>query len=81
METQWLREEKQLRLNLNFKDFRDAFAFMTEVAGVANLLDHHPEWYNVYNRVDITLTTHDVGGLSELDDAMAAEIDKIAARY
>jgi len=63
-----------------FRDFREAFAFMTQVALVAEKMNHHPEWSNVYRNVDIVLSTHDVGGLSELDLKLAAEIDKIAAR-
>jgi 4a-hydroxytetrahydrobiopterin dehydratase len=57
-----------------FKDFSEAFAFMTRVALLAEKTDHHPEWSNVWNRVDITLTTHDAGGLSVRDIAMAREI-------
>jgi len=60
---------------LRFKDFAEAFAFMTRVALHAEKADHHPEWCNVWNRVDITLTTHDAGGLSQRDIAMAQAID------
>jgi 4a-hydroxytetrahydrobiopterin dehydratase len=58
-----------------FADFSEAFGFMTRVALLAEQADHHPEWSNVYNRVEITLTTHDAGGLSQRDVAMATEID------
>jgi 4a-hydroxytetrahydrobiopterin dehydratase len=58
-----------------FKDFNQAFGFMTRVALYADKADHHPEWFNVYNRVRITLTTHDAGGLSARDVAMAAAIE------
>jgi 4a-hydroxytetrahydrobiopterin dehydratase len=58
-----------------FKDFNQAFGFMTRVALYADKADHHPEWFNVYNRVRITLTTHDAGGLSERDVAMAGAIE------
>ena len=58
-----------------FADFAQAFAFMTRVALLAEKMDHHPEWANVWNTVDITLTTHDAGGLSQRDAAMARAID------
>ena len=58
-----------------FADFGEAFAFMTRVALLAEKRDHHPEWFNVYNKVDITLTTHDAGGLSLRDVKMARKID------
>lgn len=60
---------------LAFVDFSEAFAFMTRVALYAEKADHHPEWANVWNRVEITLTTHDAGGLSERDVKMAKAID------
>ena len=58
-----------------FADFNEAFGFMTRVALMADKLDHHPEWFNVYNRVDVVLTTHDVDGVSELDVTMATFMD------
>lgn len=61
-----------------FSDFPAAFAFMTRVAIMAEKADHHPEWSNVYNRVDILLTTHDAGGLSQRDVDLARAIDAIA---
>ena len=60
-----------------FKDFSEAFAFMTRVAFAAHAADHHPEWSNVYNKVAITLTTHKAGGLTQKDVALAGEIDKL----
>jgi 4a-hydroxytetrahydrobiopterin dehydratase len=63
---------------LQFKDFRQAFAFMTAVALAAEKLDHHPEWSNVYRTVTVTLTTHDAGGLTALDLALAKAIDDAA---
>jgi 4a-hydroxytetrahydrobiopterin dehydratase len=59
-----------------FQDFRQAFAFMTQVALMAERLDHHPEWRNVYNRVAVSLTTHDAHGLTAKDFALAAEADR-----
>ena len=61
-----------------FADFSAAFAFMTRVALLAEKADHHPEWSNVWSKVDITLTTHDAGGLSARDMAMATAIDMIS---
>ncbi|MGB8817224.1 MAG: 4a-hydroxytetrahydrobiopterin dehydratase [Rhizobiaceae bacterium] len=67
--------------SLKFANFREAFAFMSEVALNAEKLDHHPEWTNVYNRVDIVLSTHSAGGLSGLDEKLARIIDKSADRF
>jgi 4a-hydroxytetrahydrobiopterin dehydratase len=61
-----------------FADFNEAFGFMTRVALVAEKLDHHPEWFNVYKTVDVTLSTHDAGGLTERDIKLAAAMDKLA---
>lgn len=62
-----------------FKNFSAAFGFMTRAALVAEKLDHHPEWTNVYKNVEVTLSTHDAGGLTELDIKLADAMDKIAA--
>jgi 4a-hydroxytetrahydrobiopterin dehydratase len=67
-----------IQRSLKFKDFNTAFGFMSRVALMAEKMDHHPEWFNVYNRVDILLTTHDAAGVSERDVKLAAFIDKIA---
>ena len=67
-----------LRRRFAFADFAEAFAFMTRVAILAEKADHHPEWSNVYNRVDVLLTTHDAGGLSARDVALARAIDGFA---
>ena len=63
--------------SFKFPDFSEAFAFMTRVALLAEKENHHPEWSNVYNRVEITLTTHDAGGLSQRDVNMAWAIDRL----
>ena len=61
-----------------FKDFGEAFAFMTRIALVAEQMNHHPEWSNVWNRVEVTLSTHDAGGVTELDLKLAEAMDRIA---
>ncbi len=67
-----------IRRTLRFADFAEAFGFMARVAILAEKADHHPEWFNVYNRIEILLTTHDAGGLSRRDVELAAAIDAIA---
>jgi 4a-hydroxytetrahydrobiopterin dehydratase len=62
-----------------FKDFSQAFGFMTQAALAAERMDHHPEWFNVYNKVEVTLTTHDAGGVTALDLEMARLMDALAA--
>jgi len=64
--------------SFKFKDFNAAFGFMTRVALIAEQMNHHPEWTNVWNRVDITLSTHDAGGLTELDVKLAEAIERVA---
>lgn len=61
-----------------FKNFTEAFAFMTRVAAVAEEMDHHPEWFNVYKTVEVTLSTHDAGGLTDLDVKLAEAMDRLA---
>ncbi len=65
--------------SFKFKTFSQAWGFMTRVSLAAEKLNHHPEWFNVYNRVDIVLTTHDCGGLSDLDLKLAKRIEAYAA--
>lgn len=71
------REGKAIARTFQFADFNEAFGFMTRVGLLAEKADHHPEWFNVYNRVEITLTTHDAGGLSRRDAVMAAAIERL----
>ena len=71
-------DEKGIKRTLRFADFAEAFGFMASVAILAEKADHHPEWFNVYNRVEILLTTHDAGGLSRRDVDLASAIDAIA---
>jgi 4a-hydroxytetrahydrobiopterin dehydratase len=73
----YLSDADALKRDFKFKDFSEAFAFMTRVALLAQAADHHPEWSNVYNKVSITLTTHDDKGLSGKDVKLAGEIDKL----
>lgn len=74
----WILKGEKIRLTVEFADFASAFGFMSSVAILAEKSDHHPEWSNVYNRVVIELTTHDVGGISERDFALAEQIDRFA---
>ncbi|HWJ59805.1 MAG TPA: 4a-hydroxytetrahydrobiopterin dehydratase [Sphingomicrobium sp.] len=69
---------KALERTLKFKDFSEAFAFLTRVAMHAEKVDHHPEWTNVWNRVDFRLTTHDTGGVTERDVKLAEAINGLA---
>ena len=75
--THWRLRDDGLAIvrEFRFADFGEAFGFMARVAIAADKADHHPEWFNVYNRVEITLTTHDAGGLSQRDIALATAID------
>ncbi|MCT7666415.1 4a-hydroxytetrahydrobiopterin dehydratase [Shinella kummerowiae] len=76
----WSRSDDGIAIEkrFKFKTFREAFGFMTEGALAAEKFNHHPEWFNVYNRVDVRLTNHDAGGLTELDVKLATAMDKAA---
>ena len=74
----WTLAGGKLRRELRFADFVEAFGFMTRVALVAEAMGHHPDWSNVWNRVTIELTTHDAGGLTDLDLRLARRIDALA---
>ena len=71
----WKLDGACIRKSFEFKDFSEAWGFLSRVALAAEALDHHPDWSNVYNRVEIALSTHDCGGLSALDFELAARID------
>ena len=73
----WTLKNNILSREITFKNFTQAFGFMTQVALEAEKLDHHPDWTNGYNKVVINLSTHDAGGLTELDFKLANKIDKI----
>jgi len=75
--TKWHQEGDFIVREFKFKDFTEAFGFMTRVAFLAEKHGHHPDLYNVYNRVTLKFSTHDAGGLTEKDFAIAAEIDRI----
>jgi 4a-hydroxytetrahydrobiopterin dehydratase len=75
----WQEENNRLKKTFKFKDFSEAFAFMTRVALIAEKMDHHPTWTNTWNTVAIELSTHDAGDVvTDLDRKLAASIDKIA---
>ncbi len=67
-----------IRRIFEFKDFNEAWGFMNRIALIAEQMDHHPEWFNVYNKVDVTLSTHDAGGLTQLDVTLATKMDELA---
>ncbi len=69
------REDTALKKSFKFKDFNEAWAFMNRIALLAEKMDHHPEWSNTYNRVNITLSTHEAGGITDRDIQMAIKIE------
>lgn len=70
-------EREAIAKEFKFKNFNQAFGFMTRAAMICEQLDHHPEWFNVYNKVQVTLTTHSTGGISELDIKLARAMDQV----
>jgi 4a-hydroxytetrahydrobiopterin dehydratase len=74
----WNLENDKLHRVFEFKSFVEAFGFMSQIAILAEKMDHHPEWSNVYNRVEVCLTTHDASGISELDFELAEHMDRLA---
>ena len=80
MSAMWTEQDNKLQREFKFKDFSEAFAFMSRVALLAEKMDHHPEWSNVYNRVTIVLRTHSAGNtVTEKDRTLAAAIDRLSA--
>ena len=75
-DVKWERDGDAIKKTFVFKSFIRAFGWMSQIAIWAEKLKHHPEWFNVYNRVEVRLTTHDVNGLSELDFALAEKMEK-----
>ncbi len=76
----WTATDNMLQRTFTFRNFREAFGFMTEVALVAENSNHHPEWGNVYNRITVQLTTYDSGGITQKDFDLAHQMDSIASR-
>ena len=74
----WTVDDTKAEKTFQFKNFIEAFGWMTSAAIVAEKLNHHPEWFNVYKTVKVTLTTHDTGGLSDLDLKLAKQMDALA---
>lgn len=72
------RGGKAISKTFRFSDFNEAFGFMTRAALKADKMDHHPEWFNVYNKVEVTLTTHDAGDVTDLDVELAGFMDELA---
>lgn len=81
MDSLWVLKGKFIHREVHFKDFIQAFSFMTAVALKAEKSNHHPNWKNVYNKVNITLNTHDADGLTDKDFKLAREIDLILKNY
>jgi 4a-hydroxytetrahydrobiopterin dehydratase len=75
-----VKDRDAISRTFTFSDFNEAFGFMTRAALVAEKLDHHPEWFNVYDRVEVTLATHDAGGVTERDVALAEAMDRLARK-
>ncbi len=77
----WKIEDGQLIITYQFQDFVKAFAFMTAAALYAEKFDHHPDWRNIYNKITIRLSTHEIGGISELDFKLAGKMQKLAESF
>ena len=77
----WTRSKSKITKKFMFKDFNEAYAFMTRCALSIAILDHHPEWKNVYNKVEVGLTTHDAGGVTAKDVELAKIMDKVFSKF
>ena len=77
----WTFEKGVIKRDFEFRNFIEAFSFMTEIALLAEKSDHHPEWTNVYNKVTIVLSTHSAGGITQLDFDLASKIDVVFRRF
>ena len=77
LNSRWELQNDYLECDCKFQDFMEAFSFMTRIAFAAEKMNHHPFWENVYNKVNIRLNTHDIGGISELDFRLAKKIDEV----
>ena len=77
---EWTTQTGKLHRQFVFRDFSEAFGFMSEIALVAERHDHHPEWFNVYRNVVVDLTTHEAGGITQRDFELAKKMDQVAAR-
>tara|TARA_Y100000782_G_C9989336_1_gene183714 strand:+ start:50 stop:352 length:303 start_codon:yes stop_codon:yes gene_type:complete len=76
----WVKDDNKIKRTFEFKDFADAFTFMTRMAIEIEKINHHPEWFNVYNKIDVELTTHDIKGISNFDFKLAKimnDVEKI----
>ena len=73
----WVKDENKIKRTFEFKDFADAFTFMTRMAIEIEKINHHPEWFNVYNKIDVELTTHDIKGISNFDFKLAKIMNNI----
>lgn len=71
----WVKDDNKIKRTFEFKDFADAFTFMTRMAIEIEKINHHPEWFNVYNKIDVELTTHDIKGISNFDFKLAKIMD------
>tara|TARA_B100000949_G_scaffold235282_1_gene257474 strand:+ start:1743 stop:2045 length:303 start_codon:yes stop_codon:yes gene_type:complete len=73
----WVKDKNKIKRTFEFKDFADAFTFMTRMAIEIEKINHHPEWFNVYNKIDVELTTHDIKGISNFDFKLAKIMNNI----